>query len=227
MDIHTSSIEFGMIFDMDGLLFDTERLYRESWLALAPQFGQKPEPGLPEAVCGVSGIRLKEIILSYYPDIDADAYIQSCTERVRQLLSTEVPLKPGVRELLSYLKAQKTKTAIASSSPLCLIRQNLALTGLDSFFDVIVSGEQVLHGKPAPDIFLEAAHQLGLPPESCYVFEDGIHGIQAAAAAGCRPVMVPDLTLPDAKTRALCTGIYPSLRDILEDIKSVSCMIRL
>lgn len=200
-----------VIFDMDGLLFDTERIYRESWEALAPVFGQIPNPKVPEAVCGVSGSLLKKIILDYYPAIDADAYIDACTQRVRDVLSHHVPMKPGVRQMLDYLKKNHVKTAIASSSPRAIIIRNLSLTGLTDDFDAIVSGEEVRHGKPAPDIFLAAAAMLNAAPADCLVFEDGLHGIEAASAAGCLPVMIPDLTPPTDAIRPLCTAIYPDL----------------
>lgn len=208
-----------VIFDMDGLLFDTERVYRETWTALAPEFGQIPNPKVPEAVCGISGELLRKTILNYYPTIDVDTYIQSCTEQVQKILEHEVPEKPGVHEILEYLHKKSVKTAVASSSPRRIINRNLSLTGLTEYFDAVISGEEVQFGKPAPDIFLAAARILHTAPENCYVFEDGIHGIQAARAAGCSPIMIPDLTPPTDEVRSICTAIFPSLTAALEDMK--------
>ena len=209
----------GVIFDMDGLLFDTERVYRECWASLAPEFGQIPDPKLPEAVCGVSGPKLRQIILEYYPTVDVEAYIQTCTDRVHELLGQEVPEKPGVHEILEYLQETGVKTAVASSSPVAVIEQNLRLTGIAGYFDAVISGDQVRRGKPAPDIFLAAADLLNLPPSNCYVLEDSIHGIHAAHAAGCAPIMVPDMTAPNDEMHRICTGIYSSLIEVMEAMK--------
>lgn len=109
---------------------------------------------------------------------------------------------------------------MASSNEAELIRANLAKTGLEGQFDVLLSTSQVARGKPAPDVFLEAARQLGLRPEECYVFEDGINGVKAGIAAGCRTIMIPDLIEPTEEIVGRCAGIYPSLLDALEALRA-------
>lgn len=209
----------GAIFDMDGLLFDTERFYRRAWLEVAPQFGQHPSPALAEAVCGTSGDHLKEILRSYYPDVDEDAYIQAMFHRVEELLAEKgAKLMPGARELIAYLRAHGVKLAIASARS--MIERNLLTSGIRAEFDVIVSGSDISNGKPAPDIFLAAAAGLGLSPEDCYVFEDGVNGAVGGIAAGCPTVMIPDLEAPTSDLLRCCTGIYSSLLDALEAIKT-------
>lgn len=209
----------GAIFDMDGLLFDTERFYRRAWLDVAPQFGQHPSPALAEAVCGTSGDHLKEIVRSYYPDVDTDAYIQAMFRRVEELLAEKgAKLMPGARELIAYLRARGVKLAVASASPRSMIERNLAAGGIRAEFDVIVSGSDISKGKPAPDIFLAAAAGLGLSPEDCYVFEDGVNGAMGGIAAGCATVMIPDLEKPTPVLSQGCAGIYSSLWDALEAI---------
>lgn len=211
----------GAIFDMDGLLFDTERFYRRAWLDAAPQFGQPPSPALAEAVCGTSGDHLKEIVRSYYPDVDADAYIQAMFHRVEELLAGKgVKLMPGARELIAYLRIHGVKLAVASASPRSMIERNLLTSGIRAEFDVIVSGSDISNGKPAPDIFLAAAAGLGLSPEDCYVFEDGVNGAMGGIAAGCPTVMIPDLEDPTSDLLRSCTGIYSSLLDVLEALKA-------
>ena len=211
----------GVIFDMDGLLFDTERFYRRAWLDVAPQFGQHPSPALAEAVCGTSGDHLKEIVRSYYPDVDTDAYIQAMFRRVEELLAEKgAKLMPGARELIAYLRARGVKLAVASASPRSMIERNLAAGGIRAEFDVIVSGSDISKGKPAPDIFLAAAAGLGLSPEDCYVFEDGVKGAMGGITAGCPTVMIPDLEDPTSDLLRDCTGIYSSLLDALEAIKT-------
>ena len=208
----------GAIFDMDGLLFDTERMYRDSWKQSAQQFGLVHNPDFPRTVCGSSGAHMREIILQYYPQVDAKAFADDCILRVERELETHVPEKTGVRDILQYFKQHGVRVAVASSSKRATVLHNLKQADILSYFDAVVSGDQVTHGKPAPDIFLLAAQQIGCEPENCYVFEDGTNGIRAGAAAGCTTIMIPDLTPPNAQLELLCAGIYPSLSDAMNSI---------
>lgn len=208
----------GAIFDMDGLLFDTERMYRDSWKQSAQQFGLVHNPDFPRTVCGSSGTHMREIILQYYPQVDAKAFADDCILRVERELETHVPEKTGVRDILQYFKQHGVRVAVASSSKRATVLHNLKQADILSYFDAVVSGDQVTHGKPAPDIFLLAAQQIGCEPENCYVFEDGTNGIRAGAAAGCTTIMIPDLTPPNAQLEQLCAGIYPSLSDAMNAI---------
>lgn len=201
----------GAIFDMDGLLFDTERLYRDMWVVLAKEYGQIPDPEFPKAVCGSNGEHMRDIIRQYYPDIDAASFQQACIDRVAAQLEKDVPLKPGLFEMLETVKNNGLRVAVASSSPMEVIQNNLKNAGAAGYFDAIISGTEVPAGKPAPDIFLISAEKLGLKPEECYVFEDSSNGIRAGAAAGCTTIMIPDLTEPTDELRTLCAAIYPSL----------------
>lgn len=187
----------GAIFDMDGLLLDTERLYQESWVEMAREFGQAPDPAFPSAVSGTSGEGMREVIRQYYPAVDPYAFQAGCIARVGRILDEQGPLvKPGARELLEYFRQRGIRTALASSTGRERILSNLRAAKLDRFFDAVVSGQQVERGKPEPDIFLLAASELGCPPEECYVFEDSVNGVRAGMAAGCVTVMVPDLVPP-------------------------------
>ncbi len=208
----------GAIFDMDGLLFDTERMYRDSWKQSAQQFGLVHNPDFPRAVCGSSGAHMREIILQYYPQVDAKAFADDCILRVERELETHIPEKTGVRDILQYFKRHGVRVAVASSSKRATVLHNLKQADILSYFDAVVSGDQVTHGKPAPDIFLLAAQQIGCEPENCYVFEDGTNGIRAGAAARCTTIMIPDLTPPNAQLEQLCAGIYPSLSDAMNAI---------
>ena len=187
----------GAIFDMDGLLLDTERLYQESWVEMAHSFGQLSDPTFPSAVSGTSGEGMRAVIRRYYPAVDPYAFQAGCFARVDAVLENQgPPVKPGAGELLEYLSAQGVNIAVASSSGRARILSNLRATGLERFFDAVVSGQQVERGKPEPDIFLLAAEEIGCPPEDCYVFEDSLNGVRAGMAAGCTTVMVPDLVPP-------------------------------
>jgi len=187
----------GAIFDMDGLLLDTERVYQENWLETARRYGQTPYPDFPAAVSGTTGENQRRIIRRYFPTVDARAFQEDCISRVDRLLEQHcAPEKPGARALLEYFRTRGVKTALASSSARERVLGNLRQAAMEDLFDVIVSGQEVERGKPEPDIFLLAAERLGCPPEECYVFEDSVNGVRAGMAAGCAAVMVPDLVPP-------------------------------
>ena len=211
----------GAIFDMDGLLFDTERLFRDGWGELAKKFGQVPNPDFPAAVAGTSAEGMREVIRRFYPKVDAHAFQDSCYRRVEEIILRDgPPEKPGMREILTFFRERGVKTAVASSSSRKMILQNFRSAGVEPLFDVIVGGEDVTRSKPEPDIFLLAAQRMGLAPEDCYVFEDGINGARAGIAAGCATVMVLDLYAPTHDVTVGCAGIYESLLDAKKAIEN-------
>ena len=201
----------GAIFDMDGLLIDSERLFQRIWRELAAEAGYTLDDSFAAAICGSSGKVTEEVLRRYVPGVDPQTLIDECYRRVIELEKKYIPLKPGAVEILEGMKRGSFRTALASSSPLDMIERNLEITGLTAFFDELVSGFEVQRGKPEPDIFLLAAGRLGLPERDCYVFEDSVNGIRAGHAAGCMAVMVPDLVQPTPEVRALCHGVYPDL----------------
>lgn len=189
----------GAIFDMDGLLLDTERVYQENWMETARRFGQPPIPEFSTAVSGTTGEEQRRLIHRYFPDVDPQAFQRDCIARVDGILDRQcAPEKPGAREILEFFRAQGVKTAVASSSGRERILSNLRQRGLASLFDAVVSGQEVARGKPEPDIFLLAAERIGCAPRECYVFEDSVNGVRAGMAAGCVTVMIPDLIAPPA-----------------------------
>ncbi len=210
----------GAIFDMDGLLFDTERLFYHSWGEMAKQFGQIPQPDFPAAVAGTSGAGMREVIHRYYPAVDARAFQEGCISYTADILRKGIPEKPGMREILSFFRSRGVKIAVASGSGQKMVSDNLRRAGIESFFDAVVSADEVAMGKPEPDIFLLAAQRLGCSPEDCYVFEDGINGARAGITAGCTTVMIPDLFPPTEDLLINCAGIYPSLFAAQKDIEA-------
>ncbi len=204
----------GAIFDMDGLLFDTERLYRDSGREMAARFGQTFTPRFGPALCGTSGQRSLEVIREHYPAVDPEAFLAAIVEGVQQRLKESVPVKPGAVELLAFLQERGVKLAVASSSIREMVVGNLERAGVAAYFSVVASGQDVERGKPEPDIFLLAAKRLGLAPGDCYVFEDGINGCHAGLAAGCKTVMVPDLTPPTDELRERCAAVCASLFEV-------------
>ena len=210
----------GAIFDMDGLLFDTERMYGEGWDSAADAFGVERSAEFKTAVAGTNGATMLHVIHHYYPGIDARRFMEHCLNEVAERTKDGPPMKPGVREILGFFRERGVKTAVASSTALVQIKRNLRLTALEPHFDAVASGQEVDHGKPAPDVFLLAAERIGVAPENCYVFEDGINGMRAAFAAGCAGVMIPDQFQPTPDVMEQAAGIYASLNDAIAAIQN-------
>ena len=206
----------GVIFDMDGTLFDTESVFQEEWNRIAKERGLSLPESFKYEICGTSGDPMNRIIEKYYHVDDGTEIQNLCKDRVFRHLLENVPEKPGCREILSFFRERGYTISIGSSSPMGQILANLAVTGLSSCFDALASGEEVDHGKPAPDIFLLAARKMGIPPSRCYVFEDSPNGIRAAFAAGMKPVMVPDLMPVTGEMREKCFAIFESLLEAKE-----------
>ena len=203
----------GAIFDMDGLLLDSECIWQKGWYEIAGEMGISLPDTFTSEVCGTSGPQMETVIRRSYRVDDPRPIMASCQERVYRYEEEGVPLKPGAEEILSGMKSSGLLLAVGSSSPIEMIRKNLEKAGILTYFDVLTSGREAAHPKPAPDIFLLAAKKLGLSPEECYVFEDSPSGVEAGCRAGCVTVMIPDMVKPTDEVRARCSGIYPSLSD--------------
>ena len=137
---------------------------------------------------------------------------------MRLKLETFVPVKKGAEEILRAFRENGYKLAVASSTDAKQIEHNQVLTGLRSYFDEIISGQEVKNGKPHPDIFLLAAKRIGCRPEDCYVFEDSLNGVRAGYAAGCKTIMIPDLIAPTEDVRQAAFGIYESLAEARKEL---------
>lgn len=203
----------GAIFDMDGVLFDTERVYQQTWHEIAAEQGVELGSGFLEAITGTSGEHMHRVLEEYFQVSNGAVIAEECMSRVHQKLSVHVPIKAGVREILIFFREKKMPAAVASSSLSRQIEANLKKTGIDGYFSEIVSGTEVEHGKPAPDIFLRAAGRIDCKPEECFVFEDSENGVKAGYAAKCATIMVPDLIEPSPEIRRYCTRIC---RDLVE-----------
>ena len=206
-----NNMKKGAIFDMDGLLTDTERWYAASWKETAKAFGQEWVPDFDKFVAGTSGAGMLAVIGKHFPAVDAQAFKEHCVQQAYRLGEENLREMPGASDIVRFFRERGVKTAIASSSPGDVIQRYLRKLGLEESFDAVVNGFEVAHGKPAPDIFLLAAERIGIPPEDCYVFEDGVNGCLAGIAAGCATVMIPDLFQPTEELRQKCAGIFESL----------------
>lgn len=209
----------GAIFDMDGTLVDTERLYRLGWLYAAEAVGEIPHPDFPAAMCSVGGEIAERNVRKFYPNHSHSELKVHCIKRFLELLQTELELMPGVREILTYLKAQGYRIAIATGSSHELIEHNTTKCGIAEFFDAAVSSSDVQRGKPFPDIYLLAAERLGVPIEDCYIFEDSNNGVKGGVEAGGKVVMVLDTSESDEFAKVHCAGIFKDMNEALEAIK--------
>ena len=207
----------GCIFDMDGLLFDTERIFQNYWRAIAAERGIVLADSFITEITGTSGEMMNRILKKYYHTEDGREIQKDCKKRVLRHLAKNVPVKTGAVEILGRCRILGIKTAVASSSPLRQIENNLENAGMENCFDAIVSGDEVEKGKPAPDIFLLAAKRIGVPPGECTVFEDSPHGIEGALRAGMKAVMIPDL-LPPWEEHRRQIEVYNNLQEAAEKI---------
>ena len=206
----------GVIFDMDGTLFDTESLFQREWSRIAGERGITLPENFKYEICGTSGEPMNRIIEKYYHVSEGSAIQSLCKRRVTESLKERVPEKRGCRKILAFFKEKGYRLSIGSSSASPLIRSNLTCTGLLPFFDALASGEEVEKGKPAPDIFLLAAKKMGVPPENCFVFEDSPNDIRATYAAGMKPVLVPDLMPVTDEIEKMCFQIFDDLEEARE-----------
>lgn len=205
-------MKHGAIFDMDGTLFDTEKLYRQTWLDVAEEFGEKKNFGLPVAISGTNlGEESQRVVKKFYPNIDAEKYITRVLEEVRALSEKNLELMAGVEDILKFFKAAGVRMAVASAAPVEVIEKNLTRANLRGYFEVLIGGDMISNGKPAPDIFLLAAKKLNLPPNDCYIFEDSFNGIRAAAASGGVAIMIPDQVQPTDEIKKICAAVFPNL----------------
>lgn len=206
-----------VLFDMDGLVLDTEKLYSRFWQEACRNLGY---PMTREQALTMRALNSKageENLRRFFGPAVVYQQVRSLRIRLMDAYIAEngVDLKPGIRELLEDLKKKQIPTALASSSPVERIEAYLKPLQLFDRFDCICSGYEVPHGKPEPDIFLHAAECLHQNPENCMVLEDSPAGILAASRAGCMPVMIPDLDQPDEATKSLLYAKADSLLDII------------
>jgi len=202
-----------VIFDMDGVIFDSERAVFQGWQELADKYGFK-DLEIPYRKCiGVNAAASRQIFLDFYgEDFPYDAYCKEQSVNYHAKYDNgNLPMKKGVRELLLALKEEGVRTAIASSTRTAVVKHQIEAAGLLEFFDCIIGGDMVEKSKPNPDIFLKAAEGLGGPVGEIYVIEDSYNGIRAAHAAGMLPIMVPDMLPPDEEMKEKAAYIMEDL----------------
>ena len=210
-----------VIFDMDGLMLDSERAILESLRAAALDHRADIDPdwwlcliGHTEAVC-------RARLGAHIGDAAADALLADGHARYVEVAEGGVPHRPGIVALLDLLVAHDMPRAVATSTRAPLAQRKLEAAGLLGYFHVVCTSSDVAQPKPAPDVYLLAAERLRVSPAQCLVLEDSPTGVRAALAAGMTVIQVPDLLTPDAATRAMGHRIVESLGDVRQMLESI------
>ncbi len=210
-----------VIFDMDGLMLDTEHLYKSAWQRAASSLGYVLDDSFYFTLVGrTNDVGEAALAERFAPDFPLAAFRQRWEELWRAEVEVEaerIPQKPGLTELLDYLSERKMPVAVATSSDRQYADFSMKAAGLDlASFAQVVTGEQVANGKPAPDIYIEAARRLGIPPARCLALEDSDAGILSASGAGMIAVMVPDLKPPSQAARQAAFKVLTSLGEVAD-----------
>ena len=207
-----------VVFDMDGVIFDSERAVMNCWLELAQKYEIKDIEKPYFACVGTTMTRTREIMLETYgEDFPYDEYARESSLMYHEKYDGgKLPMKPGVMELLSYLKERGKKIALASSTRRETVINQLRWAGIIDYFDVIICGDMVARSKPAPDIFIKACQELGVSPENTYAIEDSYNGIRAAHAGQLRPIMVPDLLEANDEMRGMAECVCDNLNEVID-----------
>ncbi len=207
-----------VIFDMDGLMFDTEKVFIDAWDYAGEMAGIGKAGYMVYKTLGMN------IVASYniWKEEFGDNYKQEELKKYTKEFLTKyydentVPVKHGLYILLKYLKKINCKMAVATSSPKWEVEKHLEDAGIREYFTDIICGDMIEKSKPAPDIYLKACELLGVKPEDCYALEDSKNGLLSAYNAGCKPVMVPDLWQPDEEILSILVGKYDNLEQVKE-----------
>lgn len=210
-----------VIFDMDGLMFDTERVFIEAWDYAGEKIGIGKAGHMVYKTLGMNVVTAYEVWRKEYGERYHQEELRKYTKEflTNYYNENKVPVKPGLYSLLDYLKKENAKLAVASSSPRWEVEKHLKDAGVFELFPVIVCGDMVEKSKPAPEIYLKACELLGVKPEECIALEDSKNGLLSAYRAGCKPVMVPDLWQPDEEILQVICGTYSDLEQVKEALE--------
>ena len=208
-----------VLFDMDGLMIDTESLSTEAFIKSAKAQGYNMTKEETLKVLGYTKASIYQFWIDYFQGtkVDGKKLVDDHYEYIEKVLYTVGPEKmPYVEELLKYLRENNYKIAVASSSDTADIKNNLEKTKLEKYIDEIASGAEVKNGKPAPDVFLLAAERLGVDAKDCLILEDSKAGIKAGKASGAMVFMVPDMFTVDKGCEDTADRILKNLGEVIE-----------
>lgn len=213
MDIKTIDL---VIFDMDGLMFDSEKISIYAWRKASEKYGYDITEEIFKETLGLNLEKIREIFCKYFGEDCPYEDIKTQRRSVIDQYIDEkgVPVKKGLFNLLQALKSLNIKTAVATSSSRVTAEKMLRLSEAFPYFDLIVCGDEVKKSKPDPEIFLTAADKLNCLPENCIVLEDSEAGVMAAYSAGMKPLLVPDMKEPCDEVRAMAYKVFTDLDEV-------------
>ena len=208
---------FAVIFDMDGVLFDTETIALRCWGESAKTLGLDGWRELYPQCIGITQPKTMTLWIEHWGEENAEAFGKEILAVYdREYAGRPVPQKPGAAEILRALDEKGIPLAVASSTPEARVRQHLTEHDFLRRFDAVIGGDRLQRSKPAPDIFLLAAEALGAESARCFVIEDSFNGIRAAHAAQMRPIMVPDMLPPTEEIAAMAEVVAVDLFEAME-----------
>ncbi len=207
-----------VIFDLDGLLIDSERIALEQFLLTAKEFNIELNNKDYLQCIGANAKRVDEILSrALAGQIEYPKFKSAWRARYKSLIEHQpIPLKPGAIEILTDIRSRQQPVCLATSTETVQARVKLNNAGISEYFDSIIGGDRVEHSKPAPDIFLAAATEFNVIPENCLVLEDSENGVRAAISAAMQVIQIPDLVLPSASLRQQGHTILNSLLDVID-----------
>ena len=207
-----------VVFDMDGVIFDTERIVLEAWEILGRRHNFERVDEVLKECLGLNAQAVEGTFKKAYgKNFPYKKYMKENLELYfGPLYGKHFPIKKGAVEFLNVLKENNVPIALASSTQYSFVKKELSDANLIQFFDKLICGDMVKRSKPEPDIFLTACDELNVLPSECYVIEDSFNGIRAAYKAGLRPIMVPDLAEPTREMYELSECVCDSLFDVME-----------
>ena len=212
----------GAIFDMDGLMFDSERLVYEIWQEMMDENGFNYDLEVFKKTIGLRTDKAEQYYCDLYgSSFDYKPFKQKSRKTfIARVTNDGVPIKKGLFEILDYLKANSIKMAVATSTSAQTALNIIKMAGVYDYFDAFVCGDDVKNGKPHPEVFLTAARRLGIPPKDCVAFEDSINGIKSAYAANMMTVMVPDFLEPTDEIRPMLSFLCKDLTQAVQFLQS-------
>lgn len=205
-----------VIFDMDGLMFDTERVFIKAWDYAGDKIGIGKAGFMVYKTMGMNIAASNSIWREEFGDRYNQEELRKHTKEFLKKYYDEntVPVKQGLYILLDFLKSRRCKMVVATSSPRWEVENHLKEAKVDDYFLDIVCGDMIESSKPAPDIYLKACERIGEDPQKCYALEDSRNGLLSAYRAGCKPVMIPDLWQPDEEIKKIIVAKYDNLEQV-------------
>ena len=205
-----------VIFDMDGLMFDTERVFIKAWDYAGEKIGIGKAGYMTLKTLGMNIIMSRKVWLEEFGDIYNEDSLRKYTKEflVKYYSENKVPIKKGLHSLLDYLHNKGCKLAVASSSPKWEVESHLQDANVVDYFNVVICGDMISKSKPEPEIYLKTCEILKEKPEDCYALEDSKNGLISAYRAGCKPIMVPDLWQPDEEITRILYKKFANLEEV-------------